>query len=702
MKKYILTALVMAASAGFRAEAQSQPAPPKAERIPYAIQGSFGERQDPYYWLKERENPKVIDYLNAENAYLQQVMAPTEGLQEQLFQEIVGRIKEDDSSVPYKKGDYYYYSRYEKGGEYPIHCRKKGSLDAKEEVIVDGNELAKGHDYLSFYTEVSPDHSKVCVILDVAGRNFYDIRIKDLTTGKWLKDEIQDTRNGCVWTKDSKAVLYGVPDKETLRVYQVKKHVLGSSADADALLLQEDDATLDIFVYHSRSEDYIFAYSGRTDANVVYYTDGTNPEKFTLFEPLEPNVDYSLDHTAGNIFFIRTNYKAKNYRLCSAEVPNKGKDHWNDVIEARDQVFLNQVQHFQYFMVAEETQNGLTTIRIIARDQKDDIIQFAEPGYYATLGYNPEYRTNAFQYNYSSLITPFTTFEYDARAKTTKTIKEQEIPSGYKKSLYASERVMVQARDGKMIPLTIAYRTDMFRKDGSNPGFIYGYGSYGYSNEDYFDSRIVSLLDRGFVYANTHIRGGQEMGGEWYEDGKMLNKKNSFYDFIDCSIWLQKNNYVSTEKLFANGGSAGGLLMGAVLNMAPEVYRGVIADVPFVDVITTMEDETIPLTTFEWLEWGNPKIKEQYDYMMSYSPYDNVQAKPYPNILVTTGLNDSQVQYFEPAKWVAKLRHMKTDNNLLLFKINMEAGHGGKSGRYESVRETALMYAFMLYCLEKK
>lgn len=702
MKKYILIALVMAASAGFRAEAQSQPAPPKAERIPYAIQGSFGERQDPYYWLKDRENPKVIDYLNAENAYLQQVMAPTEGLQEQLFQEMVGRIKEDDSSVPYKKGDYYYYSRYEKGGEYPIYCRKKGSLDAKEEVIVDGNELAKGHDYLSFYTSVSPDHSKVCVVLDVAGRNFYDIRVKDLTTGKWLKDEIKDTRNGCVWTKDSKAVLYGVPDKETLRVYQVKKHVLGSSAYADALLLQEDDATLDIFVYPSRSEDYIFAYSGRTDANVVYYTDGTNPETFTLFEPLEPNVDYSLDHTAGNVFHVRTNYKAKNYRLCSAEVPNKGKDHWNDVIEARDQVFLNQVQFFQYFMVAEETQNGLTTIRIIARDQKDDIIQFAEPGYYATLGYNPEYRTNAFHYNYSSLITPFTTFEYDARAKTTKTIKEQEIPSGYKKSLYASERIMVQARDGKMIPLTIAYRTDMFRKDGSNPGFIYGYGSYGYSNEDYFDSRIVSLLDRGFIYANTHIRGGQEMGGEWYEDGKMLNKKNSFYDFIDCSIWLQKNNYVSTEKLFANGGSAGGLLMGAVLNMAPEVYRGVIADVPFVDVITTMEDETIPLTTFEWLEWGNPKIKEQYDYMMSYSPYDNVQAKAYPNILVTTGLNDSQVQYFEPAKWVAKLRHMKTDNNLLLFKINMEAGHGGKSGRYESVRETALMYAFMLHCLEKK
>ena len=700
MKKYILTALVLTAGATFRVEAQ--PTPPRAERIPHTIHGSFGDREDPYFWLSNRNNPAVIDYLHAENAYLDQIMAPTKDLQEQLFQEMVGRIKEDDSSVPYKKGNYYYYSRYETGGEYPIYCRKKGTLEAKEEVIVNGNELAKGHDFLNFYTEVSPDHSKVCVILDVEGRNFYALRIKDLTTGKWLKDEVKDTRNGCVWTADSKTILYGVPDKETLRVFQVKKHVLGTSADNDKVLLQEDDPTLDIFVYPSRSEEYIFAYSGRTDANVVYYTSGKTADTFNLFELLEPNVNYSLDHTGGNNFLVRTNYKAKNYRLCSAALPNTGKDTWKDVIEAREDVFLTQVQYFQNYMVAEEVRNGLTTIRIIAPDLQDNHIQFAEPGYYATLGYNPEFRTTAFRYSYSSLITPFTTFEYDVQSKTTITLKEQEIPSGYKKSLYASERVMVQARDGKMIPLTIAYRKDMFHKDGSNPGFIYGYGSYGYSNEDYFSSNVISLLDRGFVYANTHIRGGQEMGGEWYEDGKMLHKKNTFYDFIDCSIWLQKNNYASTDKLFANGGSAGGLLMGAVLNMAPEVYRGVIADVPFVDVITTMEDASIPLTTFEWLEWGNPKIKEQYDYMMSYSPYDNVQAKAYPNLLVTTGLNDSQVQYFEPAKWVAKLRYLKTDNNIILFKINMEAGHGGKSGRYESVRETALMYAFMLHCLEKK
>ncbi len=682
----------------FSAQAQ-QPKAPMAERKPHTIQGSYGDRQDPYYWLKERDNPQVIDYLKAENAYLEQVMAPTEQLQDKLFKEMVGRVKEDDQSVPFLKSGYWYYVRYEKGGEYPIYCRKKGSLDAKEEIIVDGNALAKDKEYLSFDVVVSPDQNKAAVISDFEGRNFYLIRILDLGTGKWLTDEIPNTRNGCVWTKDSRTIVYGVPDEETLRVFQVKKHTLATPVDDDELLLQEDDATLDLFVYGSRSEEYIFAYSGRTDASAIYYTSGTSPDKFLLIEPLEANIDYSADHVSGDKFYVRTNYKAKNYRLCSVQIGMQGKGNWEDVIEGRDDVFLTQVQYFRYFMVAEEVSNGLTTMRIITPDKKADYIKFDEPAYYATLSGNPEFNTNVVRYSYSSLITPYTVYEYDARTQTGKIVKQEEIPSGYDKNLYASERIMVKSRDGKLLPMTIAYRIDKFKKNGTNPGFIYGYGAYGYSNEDYFDSNVLSLLDRGFVYANTHIRGGQEMGGDWYLDGKMMHKKNSFNDFIDCSIWLQQNNYVASDKLFANGGSAGGLLMGAVLNMAPEVYKGVIADVPFVDVITTMEDETIPLTTFEWLEWGNPKIKEQYDYMMSYSPYDNVEAKNYPNILVTTGLNDSQVQYFEPAKWVAKLRYMKTDNNLLLFKVNMDAGHGGKSGRYEGLQEIAFMYAFMLHCL---
>lgn len=698
MKKSLFATLSLLFMAVSGIQAQ-QVQPPKAERIPHTIHGSFGDRQDPYYWLNDRDNPKVIDYLKAENAYTESVMAPYKKVQEELYKEMVGRIKEDDNSVPFKKGNYWYYSRYEKGGEYPIMCRKKGTLQSKEEVIVNGNELAKGHNYFNFEIEISPDENKACVIMDVHGRNFYTIRIKDLTNNTWLTDEVPGTRNGCVWSLDNKSVVYGVPDTVTLRVFQVKRHFLGTKATDDKLLFEEPDPTLDIYVYGSRSDDFIFAYSGRTDANTVWFTDARDPRQFKQVAPLVENVVYSVDHVHGEDFSILTNYKAQNYRLCRVNYFDPRMDNWMDVIPGRDDVFLAQVQYFSSFMVAEEVVNGLTTLRVITPEKTDRQIAFEEPAYYATLGYNPDMEATSFRYSYSSLITPYSTYQYDVNSSLTEMLKQQEIPSGYKKSLYATERIMVTARDGKQVPMTISYRTDLFRKNGTNPGFIYGYGAYGYSNEDYFDANVISLLDRGFVYANTHIRGGQEMGGAWYEDGKMMNKKNTFTDFIDCSIWLQKNNYVASDKLFANGGSAGGLLMGAILNMAPSVYKGVIADVPFVDVMTTMEDETIPLTTFEWLEWGNPKIKEQYDYMMSYSPYDNVSAQAYPNMLVTTGLNDSQVQYFEPAKWVAKLRYTKTDKNTLIFKINMDAGHGGRSGRYESVNEVAFMYAFMLKCL---
>ena len=678
---------------------QAQPAnikPPVAERIPYTIHGTFGDRVDDYYWMNDRENKKVIDHLKAENEYTQKMMEHTTSLQNRLFTELQGRIKEDESSVPYKKGDYYYYSRYVKGGEYPIICRKKNSLSAQEEIVIDGNDLVKGHNFLSFDYAISPDQTKACIIMDVHGRNFYTIKIKDLTTGNWLKDEIEDTRGGCEWTNDNKAIVYAVPDKVTLRTYQVKHHIIGQKQSEDKLLIQEDDETLDIYIYKSRSESYIFADAERSDASVVRYTDANNPGEFKIIAPLEENVFYDADHTEGNFFFIKTNYESKNYKLCTSAIGNTSKKEWKDVISHRTNVFLNSVQFFKTFMLAEESENGLTKLRIIRQGAKDEFISFDEAAYYTSSGYNPEFKSETFRYGYSSLITPYSTYEYNIATKEKTLLKQEEIPSGYKKALYATERIMVPARDGKLIPVAIVYRTDMYQKNGTAPGFIYGYGAYGSSNEDYFDSDVLSLLDRGFVYINTHIRGGQEMGGEWYDDGKMLNKKNTFYDFIDCSLWMIKNNYVANDKLFANGGSAGGLLMGAITNMNPELYRGIIADVPFVDAITTMEDETIPLTTFEWLEWGNPKIKEQYDYMMTYSPYDNVVAKNYPNLLVTTGLNDSQVQYFEPAKWVAKLRQLKTDNNLLLFKINMDAGHGGQSGRYESLKETAFMYAFML------
>ncbi len=674
--------------------------PPVAPRESHTIHGIFGDRNDPWFWLSDRTDKRVTAYLEAENTYTEKMMSGTSDLQNQLFNEMVSRIKEDDTSVPYKKGDFYYYVRSEKGLEYPVYCRKKNSLSAPEEIIIDGNELVKGHAFLNFDLQMSPDQSKACVIMDVHGRNFYTIRILDLNTRKWLQDEIENTRNGCEWTSDSKAIVYAVPDKKTLRVFQVRKHVLGTPQKKDILLLQEDDETLNIYVYKSRSEQYIFADAERTDASVIRYADAGDPQAFKIIQPLVRDMYYMADHAEGDAFMIRTNLNAVNYRLCSAPVSQPDTAHWKDIIPHRENVMLSGVQFFSSCMVAEEMENGLTRLRVLRPGRKDIYIQFEEPAYYAVSGYNPAFDAEGFRYLYASMITPFTTYEFNFQTEESAILKQEEVPGGYKKELYATERIMVPARDGKQIPMSVVYRRDLFTGTGNAPGFIYGYGAYGYNNEDYFDSNIISLLDRGFVYANTHIRGGQEMGGDWYEEGKMLHKLNTFFDFIDCSIWLIENKYVAADKLFANGGSAGGLLMGAVCNMRPDLYRGIIADVPFVDVITTMEDASIPLTTFEWLEWGNPEIKDQYDYMMQYSPYDNVNAKAYPNMLVTTGFNDSQVQYFEPAKWVAKLRYTKTDDNLLLFKINMDAGHGGQSGRYESIRETAFMYAFILHVLE--
>lgn len=703
--------------------------PPKAEKKLHEIISKIGKkRTDFYYWLKERENPAVVDYLKAENNYLDTMLGHTKPLQEKLFEEMKARIKEDDASVPYQMDNYFYYTRYVAGGEYAIYCRKNNSLTAAEEIMVDGNELGKGKSFLSFGVKVSPNHQLACVNMDTVGRNFYTVRIKNLQNGEWLGDVIPSTRGNIEWANDNKSFFYSVPDPETLRESKVMMHTLGNPASSDKLIYEEKDSTLACSVEKSKSKKYIFINSSRTDANFIQIINADNLDKPKLFRPLEKNVDYSVDHIGDGKFYVYTNLKAKNYRLAACPEDNRqtapsgqtdwSEKNWKDVIPEKENVLLRSVDYFKNYLVTDEVSEGLARIKIIswknifppdpykksasvetqnvASLQGEYEISFDEPAYAAYLGYTPDLNSQTLRYNYTSLITPNSTYDINMSTHEKKLMKQQEVPGGYDKTKYTVERHMVTARDGKKIPLSLVYHKDKFKKDGANAGWINGYGSYGSSRDASFGSARISLLDRGFVFAIAHIRGGKEMGGQWYEDGKMLHKKNTFYDFIDCSDWLIQNNYVGKEKLFANGGSAGGLLMGAITNMRPELYRGIIAAVPFVDVMTTMEDESIPLTSFEWNEWGNPFIPEQYDYMLSYSPYDNVEKKNYPNLLVTTGLHDSQVQYWEPAKWVAKLREYKTDNHLLFLHTNMDAGHGGASGRFKSLKEVALTYAFAL------
>ena len=677
------------------------PTPPIAKVEPFDITAKHGHvRTDNYYWLNDRENPAVLAYLNAENAYTDSVMADTKEFQESLYKELRGRIKEDDNSAPYFLDGYYYYTRYEEGGEYGIFARKKGSLDAPEEIVVNGNELGKDKSFFNFYTSVSPDHSKVAVIMDTVGRNFYQVMFKDLSTGEFLADQVPDIRGNVVWTLDNQSVYYPKPDKQTLRNDRIFRHKLGDLTGTDELVYTENDATLNCNMSRSKSKAYLFISADRTDASQVFYIDAAKPSAPKLIAPVMNDVEYSPDHIGGKEFLIYHNYKASNYRLSKVPIGSSTPDKWtNDMIPHRDSVYLAGVDYFKNFIAIEETENGLARIVIQPTKGESFQIAFDEPAYDASLGYNPGFDTDLVRYNYTSLTTPNTVYDYNMKTRVQTTVKVEEVKGDFDRNNYETERIMVKARDGKMVPMSIVYRKDSFKKDGSSPGWIYGYGSYGASMPAYFSSTRLSLLDRGFVYAIAHIRGGKEMGGSWHDDGKMMNKRNTFTDFIDCSKWLQDNNYVAKDKLFASGGSAGGLLMGAISNMSPETYRGIVADVAFVDVVTTMMDESIPLTTFEWLEWGNPNIQPEYEYMLTYSPYDNVEAKDYPAMLVTTGLHDSQVQYWEPAKWVSKLRALKTDSNPLLLKTNMVAGHGGASGRFESLREVALEYAFAMKML---
>ncbi|GAB3224456.1 oligopeptidase B [Hymenobacter seoulensis] len=690
------------------AAAQSAPAtamlkPPVAAIKPKQLTSPFGTRTDNYYWLNERENPEVISYLNAENAYTEQQLAPVKGLQEKLFQEIKGRIKEQDESVPYRDNGYYYYTRFEAGAEYPIYCRKKGSLTAPEEILLNANELGKGKAYYQIGGfEVSDDNQVLAYSEDVVSRRLYTLRFRNLKTGQLYPEQIINTSGNAAWAADNKTVFYTRKDPTTLLDYQLYRHTLGTDPKQDALVYEEKDNTYRIQVGRSKSRKYIFLQAGSTMSSETRYLEAANPTApLKVFLAREADHLYDVEHF-GDQFYVRSNAGAPNYRLLKTPVTNTAKTAWQEVIPHRKDVFLENMELFKDYLVLGERKEGLLQLRVIRwKDKQEHYLNFGEPTYTAAISINPEFDTPVLRYSYSSLTTPASTYDYDMNARSRKLMKEQAVLGGFKKEDYVTERVYATATDGTKIPMSIVYKKG-FQKNGSAPMLQYAYGSYGITMNPTFSAARLSLLDRGFAYVVCHIRGGQEMGRQWYEDGKKLKKKNTFTDFTDCSKFLIDQKYTSAQKLFAMGGSAGGLLMGAVVNLHPEYYKGVVAAVPFVDVVTTMMDESIPLTTGEYDEWGNPNKKEFYEYMLSYSPYDQVKAQAYPNMLVTTGLHDSQVQYFEPAKWVAKLRTMKTDNNLLLLHTDMAAGHGGASGRFKSINDTARQFAFMLMLLGVK
>ncbi len=669
---------------------------PVANKIPKELSIHGDTRIDNYYWLNERENPEVIAYLTAENEYKDQMLAHTKEFQEKLFQEMKGRIKEEDQSVPYRDNGYFYITRYEQGQEYPIYSRKKGSLEAKEEIMLNVNEMAKPYDYYNVAgLSVSPDNKLLAFGEDTLSRRIYTIKFKNLETGEMLSDVIPGAQAGFAWANDNKTIFYTLKDMQTLRGYKVMKHKLGTPASQDAEIFNETDETYNAFVYRTKSDKYIIIGSSTTLAQEYRILEADKPDgKFRIFQPRERKLEHTIDHY-GNKFYIRTNLDAKNFRLMETPETATTKENWKEIIPNRPDVLFEDMELFKDYLVMTERKNGITQIRIRPWKGEEHYIEFPEQAYVAYTSVNPEFDTELLRIGYQSMTTPNSTFDYNMRTRELKLLKQQEVLGGFDPNNYQSERAMVTARDGAKVPVSIVYRKG-FEKNGQAPLLLYGYGSYGASMDPYFSSTRLSLLDRGFVYVIAHIRGGEEMGRQWYEDGKLLNKKNTFTDFIDCAEWLLANNYTNKDKLFAMGGSAGGLLMGAVVNMRPDLWKGVVAAVPFVDVVTTMLDESIPLTTFEFDEWGNPKNKEYYDYMKSYSPYDNVEAKDYPAMMITTGLHDSQVQYWEPAKWVAKMREMKTDKNPLLMHTNMEAGHGGASGRFRALKETAMEYAFLL------
>jgi oligopeptidase B len=692
--KVVLTmSLILSALAGCGGE----PDPPVARVEPHEMTIHGDTRVDDYYWLNQRDNPEVIAYLEAENAYLAEMMQDTEPLQQELFAEMKGRIKKDDSSAPYEKNGYWYYRRYIEGGEYPLYCRRPGSMEAPEEIMLDGNAMGADEDFFSLRgVSVSPDTKQFVYGVDTVGRRLYTLHFRDLTTGETAPETIPDATGNVVWANDNQTVFYAKQDPETLRSYQIWRHAVGSDPAGDVLVYQEDDETFGCYVSRSKSDRYLFIISAQTLSTEVRLLEADDPYgEFRVFQPRQREVEYHVDHQ-GDRFLIRTNLYAPNFRLMECGLDQTWLANWQEVVPHREDVLLESVEVFTDWLVLSERFGGLRHLRIVPMDGgQEHQLDFGEPTWAVWGAMNPTMDTDLLRFTYESLTTPETTYGYDMRTREKTVIKQEEVLGGFNAADYVAEYLHVTARDGTSVPVSLVRRKDT-PVDGTAPLLLYGYGSYGYSQNAGFDATRLSLLDRGFMFAIAHIRGGQEMGRQWYEDGKLLKKKNTFTDFIDCGRYLIDRKYARPDGLFAMGGSAGGLLMGAVVNMAPDLWAGVVAAVPFVDVVTTMLDESIPLTTGEYDEWGNPNEQEYYDYILSYSPYDNVEAKAYPAMLVTAGLHDSQVQYFEPAKWVAKLRAVKTDDNPLLFKINMEAGHGGKSGRFRRLEERALAWAFFL------
>ncbi len=683
-----------------------KPQPPVAEKIPHEV---FDKRVDNYFWMRlsdeqksaaapDEQTSKVLTYLNSENSYKNEIMKPTENLQKTLYNEITGRIKKDDESVPYFDNGYFYFNKYSEGKEYPVYYRKNVALNGPEEVLLDVNKLAEGQEYCSVGSlTVSRDNKLLAYSVDTVSRRRYTLYFLDLSTGSLLPDKIDNVSGQMVWAADNNTLFYTGKDFETLRSDRILRHKLGNDITKDDTAYYEADETYSVSLGETKSKKYIFIYCNQTLSTETWLIDASKPDiQPVVFEPRSANHEYQIDHL-GKEFYIRTNINgSSNFKLVSTPEGKTSKENWNDVIPHRSDVLFESFELFDDYLVTAERIKGLSELRIIdLKGKGEHYIDFGEETYTAGININTVAHTDFLRYSYSSLTTPNSVIDYNMKTKEKTVLKEETVLGGFDKSNYESKRLWAKAQDGTMIPVSLVYRKG-FIQDGNAPLLLYGYGSYGNSTNPSFSLSVLSLLDRGFVYAMAHTRGGSDMGRYWYEEGKLLNKKNTFSDFNDCAQFLVNEKYTSSNKLFAMGGSAGGLLMGAIVNMRPDLYKGVVAAVPFVDIVTTMLDETIPLTTFEWDEWGDPRKKEYYDYMLSYSPYDQVRPMDYPNLLVTTGFWDSQVQYWEPAKWVAKLRDMKTDDNILIMDCNMDAGHGGASGRYERYRVTALEYTFIL------
>jgi len=672
---------------------------PIAPKKPELLEIHGHQRNDQFYWMKDRENPAVIEYLNAENEYLKTALKSTVEFQNQLFEEMKGRIKEDDQSVPYYKSGYFWYTRHETGGEYPIYCRKKESLEASEEIILDVNQLAEGKSYYQVGgTSTTPDQKILAFASDEVGRRIYTIHFKNLETGEIYAQSIPETTGNFSWAADNTTLFFSKQDPETLRANQVFKYLFGNDPTESKLIFEEMDEEFTCHIHKSKSEAYLFIHSESTISSEMRFLEAKNPSgEFQILQSRKPHLEYAADHYQDH-FWIRTNHEAQNFKLVKAPVSSPSLEYWEDVIPHRKEVLLEDFDLFSHFLVTQERSNGLVQILIKSWDQSaEHHLVFDDETYTAWIRTNPEFNTEVLRFGYNSMVSPSSVFDYHMVTRQKMLLKQQEVVGGHDSTSYYSERIWAKAEDGMMVPISLVYKKELFSGDGKNPLLLYSYGSYGFSMDAYFSSTRLSLLDRGFVFAIAHIRGGEDLGRHWYEDGKMLKKVNTFSDFIACAEHLIQKNYTSPAHLYAMGGSAGGLLMGAVINMRPDLFHGIVANVPFVDVVTTMLDESIPLTTGEFQEWGNPKDKEYYEYMLSYSPYDNVEAKAYPNLLVTSGLHDSQVQYWEPTKWVAKLRELKTDTNLLFLHTNMDAGHGGASGRFNSLKELALEYTFLFY-----